>query len=219
MIDFDYIENGDCLELMKTLPDKSIDIAFTSPPYNRKRNDKYEHYDDTLNDYYGFLVDVVEQLKRIVKKHIIINIMPNYYNKSDVYKFIGTYADKIQQIIIWQKSNPLPASGNNITNAYEFFIVIGDTPLKANTTYVKNVITTAVNSDMPKEHRAVMKKEVCEWFIKTFTKENDVILDPFLGIGTTAVCCTENNRHYIGFEIIPEYYNMACENLDKVEGV
>lgn len=219
MIDFDYIENGDCLELMKTLPDKSIDIAFTSPPYNRKRNDKYEHYDDTLNDYYGFLVDVVEQLKRIVKKHIIINIMPNYYNKSDVYKFIGTYADKIQQIIIWQKSNPLPASGNNITNAYEFFIVIGDTPLKANTTYVKNVITTAVNSDMPKEHRAVMKKEVCEWFIKNFTKENDVILDPFLGIGTTAVCCTENNRHYIGFEIIPEYYNMACENLDKVEGV
>lgn len=70
---------------------------------------------------------------------------------------------------------------------------------------------------MPKEHKAVMKKEVCEWFIDKFTKENDVVLDPFLGTGTTAVCCVENNRHYIGFELNDVYFDMACKRLDEVE--
>ena len=51
------IYNIDCLiGGIDSLPDKSIDYAFTSPPYNRKRNDKYSKYDDTLEDYYGFLL-------------------------------------------------------------------------------------------------------------------------------------------------------------------
>ena len=150
--------NGDCLQLLQEIPDKSIDICFTSPPYNRKRNDKYANYDDTKENYYEFLLKVVESLRPKVKKHIFLNIQTNYYNKQDVYRLIGTYADYIQQIFIWEKSNPLPASGNSITNAFEYFIVIGEKPLKSNRTYVKNHLTTSVNSDTTtKIHKAIMK--------------------------------------------------------------
>ena len=217
-MDYDYIQQGDCLKLMKQMSDKSVDVVFTSPPYNRKRNDKYAFYDDIIADYFSFLCAFTDECLRLAKKHVIVNVQKNYYNKTDVFKYIGKYAENIVEIIIWQKSNPMPANGHNITNAYEFFIVFGDESLKANDTYTKNIITTSVNSNMPKEHKAVMKKEVCDWFIKQFTQEHDIVLDPFLGVGTTAVCCFEQNRHYIGFELNQIYFDMACMNLDEVEG-
>jgi len=218
-LEVDYIECGDCLELMKELPDNSVNICFTSPPYNRKRNDKYEFYDDTIEDYYKFLCNFTDEVLRITSRYIIINIQKNYYNKKEVFDYIGKYSTKITEIIIWEKSNPMPASGYNITNAYEFFIIFAKEPLKSNSTYTKNHITTSVNSNMLKEHKAVMKQEVSDWFIEKFTKENDIILDPFLGIGTTAISCVKLNRHYIGFEINPTYYHLACKRLDEVEGV
>ena len=53
-MDIDTIMNGDCLNILPKIADKSIDCSFTSPPYNRKRNDKYKHYDDDISDYYRF---------------------------------------------------------------------------------------------------------------------------------------------------------------------
>ena len=64
-----------------------------------------------------------------------------------------------------------------------------------------------------------MKKEVCDWFITNFTKEGDVILDPFAGLGTTAISCIENNRHYICFEISEQYYNVCCDRLLKAKNI
>ena len=141
------LKNSDCFELLPKIPNKSIDITFTSPPYNRKRNDKYSNYDDTIEDYYQFLVDVTDLLLEKTKRHVIMNIQTNYYNKQDVYRYIGHYYNKIQNIIIWEKSNPLPANGNNITNAFEYFFILGDTSIKSNTTYTKNHITTSINND------------------------------------------------------------------------
>ncbi len=213
LIKFDYIERGDCFDLLKQLPNKSVDVSFTSPPYNRKRNDKYEWYDDQIKNYFNFLVGFTDELLRVTKRHVIVNVQKNFYQKKDVFKYIGHYANEIVEIIIWEKSNPMPASGHNITNAYEFFIILGNHALKSNTTYTKNIITTSVNSNMPKEHKAVMKKEVCEWFIEKFTKPGDIVLDPFIGVGTTARVCAEQNRHYIGYELNEIYYQMAYENL------
>ena len=207
--------HGDCLELLKQFPDKSVDISFTSPPYNRKRNDKYEYYDDTLNDYYGFLCNFTDELLRITKKHVFVNLQKNYYNKQDVFEYIGKYAKRIREIIVWEKTNPMPANGFNITNSYEFFIVMGDKPLKGNTTYTKNIISTSVNSNMPKEHKAVMKQEVSDWFIDNFTKENDIVLDCFMGTGTTGVSCVQKNRSFVGIEIDANYYNFAVDRIEQ----
>ncbi|MCK9415398.1 hypothetical protein M0Q97_01920 [Candidatus Dojkabacteria bacterium] len=102
----------DCFDGFKELKDNSVSHVFTSPPYNRKRNDKYMFHNDDIDDYYG------------------------------------------------------------------------DKSLKSNTTYTKNIISTSVNSKMPKSHKAVMKQEVSDWFIDKFTKEFDLILDPFMGLGT-----------------------------------
>lgn len=206
---------GDCLELIKNIPDKSIDVCFTSPPYNRKRNDKYKNYNDTKKDYYGFLFNFIEQIRPKIKHNIFLNIQTNYYNKEEVYRLIGTYANYIQQIIIWEKQNPLPACGYNITNAYELFIVFGET-LKSNTTYTKNIITTSVNcSTTTKIHKAIMKQEVSDWFIEKFTKEHDTIIDPFMGLGTTGISCKKYNRDFIGIEINEQYFNIAKERIDN----
>lgn len=208
--------NGDCLELMKNIPDNSIDISFTSPPYNRKRNDKYEFYDDRLDDYFGFLCNFTDELLRVTKKHVFVNVQKNYYNKEDVFNYIGKYSKQIKEIVIWEKTNPMPASGKNITNSYEFFIVLGNKPLKGNSTYTKNIIHTSVNSNMPKEHKAVMKQEVSDWFIENFTEENDIVLDCFMGLGTTGKSCLKNNRSFIGIEINENYFNIAKEEIESL---
>lgn len=192
-----------------------MDITFTSPPYNRKRNDKYSNYDDAIDDYYGFLVSVIDECIKVTKKYVIFNLQANYYNRQDVYKVIGHYADKIQNIIVWEKLNPLPASGNDITNSYEIFLVIGDIPLRSNTTYTKNHISTAVNSESTtKIHKAVMKQDVADWFIETFTSENDVVLDCFMGLGTTGISCSKYNRRFVGMEINKEYFEIAQKRIE-----
>ena len=210
--------NDDCNDVIDRFikEGRKIDIVFTSPPYNRKRNDKYKNYDDTLDDYYGFLVNITDKLFNITNKYIIMNLQTNYYNKQDVYRYIGNYYNKIQQIVIWEKSNPLPASGNNITNAYEYFIILGNIPLKSNTTYTKNHITTSVNSETTtKIHKAVMKQEVSDWFVDKFTKDTDVILDPFMGLGTTGISCNKYHRDFIGIEINKEYFDIASNKLKQ----
>src|SRR3989304_8024616 len=141
--EFNRIYHLDLFYGFKQMEDKSVTHTFTSPPYNRKRNDKYEHHNDIIDDYFGWLCNVIDECLRVSKGFVFFNIMKNYYNKQDVFKLIGKYSDKIQEIIIWEKTNPLPANGNNITNAYEFFIVFGDSPLKSNSTYTKNIISTA----------------------------------------------------------------------------
>lgn len=208
---------GDCLEILKDIPDKSIDISFTSPPYNRKRNDKYKNYDDTIDDYFGFLCNFTDELLRLTKKYIFINLQKNYYNKKEVFEYIGKYANKIVEIVVWEKTNPMPASGLNITNAYEFFIVLSNKPLKSNTTYTKNIISSSVNSDTTlKEHRAVMKQEISDYFITKFTFKNDIVLDPFMGTGTTGVSCIKYCRSFIGIEISKEYFDIAKNRINEL---
>lgn len=209
------IYNIDCFEGFKTLADNSVDHVLTSPPYNRKRNDKYKHFDDIKDDYFGWLCEVIDESLRVSKEYVFFNIQKNYYNKQDVFKLMGKYSDKIQEVIIWEKSNPMPASGKSITNSYEYFLILGDKSLKSNFTYTKNIITTSVNSNMTKNHKAIMKQEVCDWFVEKFTKENDVILDCFMGAGTTAISCNKFNRNYIGFELSKEYCDLAEERINN----
>ena len=204
--------NGNCFDYLQGI---ECDVVFTSPPYNRKRNDKYKNYDDTLVDYYQFITEFINNVH--YSKYLFLNIQTNFYNKKDVYRIIGDYYDEIQQIFIWEKSNPMPAQGLNITNAYEFFIVLGDKSLKSNHTYTKNVITTSVNSSTTtKIHKAVMKQEVADWFIENFTKEDDIIFDPFMGLGTTGISCLRYNRNFIGIEKNKEYYDLASKRISEV---
>jgi len=209
--------NGDCLEVMDKLIEQGVkvDYTFTSPPYNRKRNDKYLYFNDSNKNWFEWNCEVIDRLLILTKKHVFYNLQSNYYNRNDVYKIIGKYNDKIKDIHIWEKTNSMPASGKSITNAVEYFIILGDINIKSNKTYTKNIISTSVNSKMPKEHKAVMKQSVSDYFIKNFTQQNDIILDCFLGIGTTGISCKNLNRNFIGIELDKKYFDIAKERIEK----
>ena len=218
------IINDNCLNMFTRMEDDSVDYVFTSPPYNRRRNDKYDFYnDDDVVDYYEFMSEVIEQSMRVSKEHVFFNIQKNYYNKQDVFKLIGKYADKLVDIIVWNKTNPMPASGTNITNAYEFVLALHKNalPLKANSTYTKNVITTSVYSSNPykKHHRAVMSPEFAKQFFESFIRADDddvVVFDPFMGVGTTAVVAKEYGVNYLGAELSKEYVEIAKDRLCRL---
>ena len=207
-----YLYHADCLDLLPKFIDNSVDYSFTSPPYNRKRNDKYSDFTDINENWLQLNIDVITQLLRVTKNHIFYNIQANYYNRQDVYSLIGHFNKDIVDIHIWEKSNPMPASGKNITNAVEYFLILGRDSLKSNSTYTKNIITTSVNSKMPKTHKAVMKKDVAAHFIGKYTKENNVILDCFFGCGTTGIVAKEMNRRFIGIEKEKSYFDISFES-------
>lgn len=204
---------GDSMSFLDNMNDNCIDVTFTSPPYNRKRNDTYDLYNDTIKDYFTFLCKLTNNLLRVTTGHVFINIQKNYYNKNEVFKYIGQYSEQIVEIITWGKTNPVPASGGSITNTYEWVIVLHKKkkPLKANTTYTKNLIVTNVNVSVDKKHRAVMRQDVCDWFFEKFMTKGDRVLDPFLGLGTTTISAEKYGLDCVGIEIVPEYLELAKE--------
>ena len=109
----------------------------------------------------------------------------------------------------------MPASGKAITNSVEYFIVLGNSSLKSNTTYTKNIVTTSVHSKMPKEHKAVMHPKVAHHFISKFTSVGDSIIDPFMGMGTTGIECLSSGRDFIGIELGDIYFDLASNKLNN----
>ena len=226
MKEINKIYNEDCLVGIKEIEDKSIDISFTSPPYNRIRNDTYEHYDDTLEDYFGLLDNITREMLRVTKGYSIINVQQNMCNKTDIFRWLGKYADKINGVYVWVKNNPQPANNyrkaentRSVTNSFEYFFFFKDG--KEFRSYgieqTKNCIITNVNSEYFKGHGAVMKYDVADYFIKKFTRENDVVLDMFMGCGTTALACLNNKRNYIGFEISKEYCDICEKRISVIQ--
>lgn len=212
---------GDCFDILPLLSDKSVDYSFTSPPYNRKRNDKYAEYTDIIADYFNFLTSSIDLMLYKTKKICFINLQANYYNRADVYKIIGEYSNIIQDIIIWEKTNPM-TNGNksngrySMTNAVEYFIAMGGCRLQPKKTYTKNIVKSSV-AIMGKSHKASMHQNISDWFIDMFTDVGDIILDPFLGTGTTAVSCVKQGRNFIGIEQSKEYCRIAEERIHALK--
>lgn len=80
--------------------------------------------------------------------------------------------------------------------------------------YPSNVLQLATETGN-KSHSAVFPKELPAWFIKLFTKPGDLVLDPFLGSGTTCIAAQELSRKSLGIEILKEYYDLANKNIEK----
>lgn len=213
------IINADCMDILKQLPDKCIDLSFTSPPYNSLRFKKYKNYEDNQKEYFDFLKNFTDELIRITKENVIINIQSNYYNKIDVYKYIGHYADKIDRTIIWKKTNPAPSSLiNRLTNAYEFFFVFNrNHSVKINSISMQDVIEYPINTEKFENHKAVMNIDICKLIIKEFSKRDDIILDCFSGSGTTAIACHNLKRNFICIEKDYDYWKASVERLENAQ--
>ena len=225
MIQANNIYLIDCEEGLKQLQDNSVDVCFTSPPYNDTGKDGGTHqkYIDVeiRKDWYEWQCELIDEMLRVTKKYVLYNVQPIKNNKIDVYKIIGKYASKIHTILVWNKPQSQPCGNpHKISNYYEFILVMSNVGgVDVNSQFYKNVITKGGNTDKQysKIHKVIMSKELCNEIIKEFTKPNDIVLDIFSGLGTTALCCKELGRRYIRFEIYPLYYEKSLDRLNGIQ--
>lgn len=147
-MEVDNIYFGDCLELMRKMPDNSVDNVITSPPYNfclRIHGDKYTRRSPkekihglnvnkytngladslSMEDYFDWQCKCIDEMLRVSRGPVFYNIQPVTGNKVAVFKIIGKYADHIREIMIWDKQCAEPAMSENVLNSeYEFVIVL-----------------------------------------------------------------------------------------------
>lgn len=261
----DYIECGDCLELMKELPDKSIDLTVTSPPY------------DNLRSYKGYSFDfknIAKELYRITKPGgVIVWVVGDQtingsetgtsFKQALYFKEIGF---NLHDTMIYDKGNcPFPEK-TRYYNCFEYMFIFskgkpktfnpiqdrknkcGGEKIQFTTLRQKNGKLKKTSAEINntgrtiKEfgyrfniwqispgkgkstldgyaylHPAIFPEKLAEDHIISWSNEGDIVFDPFLGSGTTAKMAVLNNRHYIGFEISEEYFDIACKRLNEME--
>ena len=218
------IINGDCLEGLKSLPDKSIDLVVTDPPYYFGENPtgggimskrKYTAQVLALNEQIN--TDVLDQCLRVLKN-------PNFYiwcNKKQIGEYIRYFEDQgcITDILTWHKINPVPAFCNHYLNDTEYCLFFRKSaPLYGNyNTMSKYWITHKNTQDKDRYgHPTIKPLEIIKKLIFNSTQAGGVVLDPYLGSGTVAVACKILGRQYIGYEIDPKYYQIAKNRLAEV---
>ena len=261
---------GDCKEILKELPDNSVDLIFTSPPYADQRRKTYGgiHPDN----YVEWFLPVSEQLLRILKPGgtFGLNIKEKVVNgERSTYVIELILAMRKQgwfwtEEFIWHKKNCYPGKWpNRFRDAWErilqfnknkkfnmyqenVMVPVGDwaqSRLKRlserdkvrdesrvgsgfgknisnwigrTMVYPTNVIHLATECSN-KNHSAAFPEGLPEWFIKLFTNSGDVVLDPFMGSGTTIFVAQRLERNAIGIEIIPEYFETVKKKLDILD--
>lgn len=229
MIDYDYIECGDCLELMKELPDKSIDLLLTDPPYNVARKNNFNTMGRTGLDFgewdKGFDQEAwLHSIDRILSDDASVVIFNTFQNLTMTQSILEQYGFVYKDFIIMNKRNPMPRNRDRrYINSCEYalFMTRKNAKWKFNRQsdkYDSNLICCNVVSGKEKTKHTTQKPlSVIKELVLRHSDEGDVVLDPFMGSGTTCVACVNTGRHYIGFEKEPEYYEIACKRLDEIE--
>lgn len=236
------IYNGDCLEVMKELPDQSIDCVITSPPYNmrlRIRNGeytqremgahfskKYTDFNDALpmEEYYKFHSIALKEMLRI-SPIVFWNIQIVTGSKEAIFKIIGDFARDITDVIIWDKGFGQPSMNNGVLNRGYEMIIVFEAERKNGRTFnkyyfkrgtVQDVWRLGRGGDLSiKEHTAIFPNELVLNVLENWTGPGATILDPFLGSGTTARVCKDLNRKCIGIEISKKYCDIAIKRLGQ----
>ena len=240
-VELNKVYNESCLETLKRIPDNFIDLVVTSPPYNmnlRIRNGqycsrqivkefstKYSNFDDNLpiEEYYNFHSKVISELLRS-SKIIFYNIQIVTGSKRAIFKIIGEYSDYLKDIVIWDKGYAQPAMASNVLNRQSELILIFENSNAISRQFSKCNFKRGTLSDVwnisrgkkiDKNHSAVFPEKLVETILTNFTEENDIIYDPFMGTGTTALVSKELNRRWIGSEINEEYCKTITQRINN----
>ena len=217
-MDYDYIERGDCLKLMKFLPDNSVNLTLTDIPYDgvNRASNGLRVLDKSKADIITFnLNEFLEEVYRVTKGTIIIFCGQNQL--SEIFDYFKVKDGTVRQLI-WKKTNPSPMNGQHIyLSGIENAIWFKKRGSVFNA-HCKNTVFE-YPCGRSKVHPTEKNHDLLKELILDNSNEDDIVFDPCLGSGTTAMCSVELNRHYIGFELDPQYYDIACKRLDEVEGV
>lgn len=236
-IELNKVYNMDAITFMKTLPKAFIDYTFTSPPYNvgkrisfgennsiyKDDTDMYAMYDDEQDDetYRLWLFEFIDEMLRVTKNHVFMNIQMLGKNKLTVMELFWRYRMNIKDIIIWNKTIASPHINKQImTSAFEFIFIFSNyEPEKRNfkdshfDSKFRNVITGVNSSQNKYRHlnKATFPLYLPRTVMQQFGKPGDLWYDPCNGTGTTFHAAILEDKKYLGTELDIE----QCESSNK----
>lgn len=218
---------GDCIQLIETLEDESIDAIITDPPYNIAKENNFKSMGRAGIDFgeWDKDFDTVKWIEKTISK---VKKGGNIVIFADMRQF-SPYITKLEElgctfkdVIRMEKSNPIPRNRDRRfifdTEYALYFVKNGDkwTFNRLDENYERPLIKTSVtpkSQKIGKGHPTQKPLYAMEWLIERLTNEGDVVLDLFMGSGTTGVACQKFNRDFIGCELDEEYFLMAQKRL------
>lgn len=227
MLELNKIYNMDCLEGMKNIPDKSIDLVVTDPPYKttargnagntggmlRKKiymdGKVFKHNDIKPQEY-------IPELYRILKDGSHCYIMTNHINLQNMINTSVNCGFKFVKCLIWNKGNKI--MGQYYMNQFEYILFLrkgkGKMINHCGTADILEVRSKKTKGlDGKNLHDTEKPVELMRILIENSSQIDEIVLDPFIGIGTTAIAAVNSNRNYIGFELSEEYCQIAEQRL------
>lgn len=229
---------GDAYKLIKEVPDKSIDLIVTDPPYEiqglttkphgifsnktgHTRKYEQEILDSGLGT--GINLSILNEYVRVLKK---INIYL-WCNKEQLLDYMNFFIKEHKcnfEIIIWAKNNPAPFLNGHYLKDKEYCLYFWEQGVKVKPTFEtgKTVYVTNKNTyDKSKYiHPTIKPLEIIKNLIKNSCDlgvGKNIVLDPFIGSGTTAVACKELGVNFIGFEINETFHKIAVDRVNGIE--
>lgn len=221
---------GDCVEKLKDLPDNSVDLVITSPPYDNIEGSGYSKGKKDilfLKLYSDFFDGVLNEIYRVLKPtgQLYLNLKSGTINKTLVtphwIEFLESFKQfKLKSYIIWKYSGSFDSTKVRFHLDYEIIYHLSKTdditinyesdekdPLTS-VWYIPHFITNRL-------HPVQMPEALAEKIIKRGSKEGDLVLDVFAGSGTSLVVAKKLNRNFIGIEINPEHINTIKKRLNE----
>lgn len=221
------LEHGDCLELMKEIPDGSVDLVVTDPPYliettgsgiYKQADKQYVKQLNGMKD--GFSKEVLDELCRVMKK---INVYI-FCSQKQIIPLLDYFAKGKKcnwNLLTWHKSNPVPACGNKYLTDTEFILFFREKGVKIRgefkTKYTYYVTPLNQNDKKKYGHPTIKPLEIVQNLILNSSSENETVLDPFMGSGTTGVACVNTGRRFIGMELDNGYFEIAKNRIAEAE--
>ncbi len=213
--------NGNCLEVMKNINDKSIDLIITDPPYlinyQSNRRKKKDRFDKIKNDKDNYILiqEYFKECYRIMKNDTAIYCFCSWHN-IDFFKREFEKYFKLKNIIIWNKNNH--GTGDlkgSYAPKYEFILFghKGRTLLREKR--ISDVIDCAKIPSKKLTHPTEKPQELLGIFIKQSSDEDSIVFDGFMGTGSCGMIANKLNRKFIGVELDENYFNIAKERIEN----
>lgn len=217
----DKIHNADCIKEMKKLPDECIDLIVTDPPYliNYKtnyRSDKENRFcKSIINDTNPkVIVDFIAQAYRLLKQNSAMYMFCSF-DKVDFFKQELQKYFTIKNMIVWVKNNwTMGDLEAQYGKQYELIFYVNKGRRKINGKRLTDVWQFDRITGGEQYHQNEKPIKLIMQCIEKSSNVNDIVLDGFMGSGTTAVACQLLNRHFIGYELDKGYYDICIKRLN-----
>jgi site-specific DNA-methyltransferase (adenine-specific) len=193
----------------------------------REISTKYSDFDDNLpmDKFLEFNSRVVRELLRL-SPVVFYNVQFLTGNKSALFRLIGDLSDNLKEFIVWDKEVAQPAIGEGVLNSqFEVILVFVRSGAAArqfdcanfDRGTLSNLWRVRRGKKQHKDHGAVFPEELARVVLTNFSQVGGVVLDPFMGTGTTGVVAVEEGRSFIGIELSGEYLNFARNRIAALD--